>query len=71
MQKKSAEEVLKTMTELLLSYLEELYEYKDEDGQQFQYGERVAYTECLECIQEWEYAELNGLDFDIEEKYPL
>lgn len=71
MQKKSAEEVLKTMTELLLSYLEELYEYKDEEGQQFQYGERVAYTECLECIQEWEYAELNGLDFDIEEKYPL
>ena len=36
MQKKSAEEVLKTMTELLLSYLEELYEYKDEEGQQFQ-----------------------------------
>ena len=71
MQKKSAEEVLKTMTELLLSYLEELYEYKDEQGQQFQYGERVAYTKCLECIQEWEYAELNGLDFDIEEKYPL
>lgn len=71
MRKKNAEEVLEMMIELLLLYLEELFEYKDVEGQQFQYGERTAYTECLEWIQMWKYAELNGLDFDIEKRYPL
>ena len=71
MKKKSAEELLEMMIELLLVYIEELFEYKDVEGQQFQYGERLAYTECLEWIQEWKYAEINGLDFDIEKRYPL
>ena len=71
MQKRSSEEVLEMMIEWLLLYLEKLFEYKDVEGQQFQYGERTAYTECLEWIQEWKYAETNGLDFDIEKRYPL
>ena len=71
MQKKSSEEILETMIKLLLAYIEELYEYKNEENTLFQYGERTAYTECLEWIQLWRYAEINGLDFDIEEKYPL
>ena len=71
MKKKSAEEVLEMMIELLLIYVEELFEYKDIEGQQFQYGERLAYTECLEWIQMWKYAPINGLDFDIEKRFPL
>lgn len=68
---KSAEEVLEMMIRTLLVYIEELFEYKDTKDQQFQYGERSAYTECLEWIQSWRYAKINGLDFDIEQKYPL
>ena len=68
---RSAEDVLEMMIQTLLVYIDELFEYKDEAGQEFQYGERLAYTECLEWIQEWKYAQINGLDFDIEEKYPL
>ena len=71
METKSAEEVLEMMIKTLLVYLEELFEYKDIKTQQFQYGERLAYTECLEWIQSWEKAKINGLDFDIEQKYPL
>ena len=71
MDTKSAEEVLEMMIRTLLVYIEELLEYKDTKDQQFQYGERLAYTECLEWIQSWRYAKINGLDFDIEQKYPL
>lgn len=68
---KSAEDVLKKLIGILLLYLEELSGYKDVEGQQFEYGERLAYTECLECIQLWKRAKKYGLDFDIEKKYPL
>lgn len=68
---KNADEVLKRLIKLLLISLEELSEYQDLEGQQFEYGERLAYTECLECIQLWKEASQNGLDFDIEKRYPL
>ncbi len=68
---RNAEEVLEMMIEILLMYIDGLSNYKDVDGEQFEYGERLAYTECLEWIQEWKYAKQNGLDFDIEERYPL
>lgn len=71
MKKRSAKEVLESVIELLLKYISELFEYKDSETYQFQYGERTAYTECLEYIRQWEYAEACGLDFDIEEKYTL
>ena len=71
MQKKDAEELLEMMIELLLLYIDELFACKGEGDEMFQYGERTAFTECLEWIQLWRYAEVNGLDFNIEEKYPL
>ena len=44
---------VRDIDKLLLSYIDELYEYKDIEKAQFEYGERTAYTECLEWIQEW------------------
>ena len=54
-----------------MTYMEELFQCQGEERNEFQYGERTAYTECLEWIQMWKYADINGLDFDIEQKYPL
>ena len=71
MRKLKAEEVLKMLIDLLLEYIDDLKDYKDQESTQFQYGERSAYTECIEYIQLWERAEENGLTFDIEERYPL
>ena len=71
METRNAEDVLKMMIKLLTLYVEELAEYKNEDEQQFEYGEKTAYTECLEWIQTWKYAEINGLDFDVDSRYPL
>ena len=48
--------------------LEEIDKEKLDD---FLYGEKTAYVECLEIIQEWKKAKAFGLDFDIEKKYPL
>ena len=70
MEKKNSEEVLKMMIKLLLPYIDELATSKKE-GRQFEYGEKLAYTECLEWIQKWEYAECYGLNCDIEKRYPL
>lgn len=66
-----AEKVLQNLIKLLLEYLEELKDFKEDAGQMFCYGERLAYTECLEVIQQWDKAKLFGLDFNIEQKYPL
>lgn len=66
-----AANILKYMIDLLLSYLEELSSVKTIDENDFAYGEKTAYTECLEIVQLWEHARSYGLDFDIEKKYPL
>lgn len=71
MEKRDAEEVLKTMIELLILYVEELAECKNVAGQEFEYGEKTAYTECLEWIERWEDAKNNGLNFEVESRYPL
>ena len=71
MEKRNAEDVLKMMIEMLVLYVEELAEYKNEAGQQFEYGEKTAYTECLEWIKSWKDAKTNGLNFEIESRYPL
>ncbi len=65
---KSAEEVLKYLIGYLELCLDELYEAEEND---FVYGEKTAYVECLEIIQTWSKAKSSGLDYDIEKKYPL
>lgn len=68
MKKKSAEEILRGMSSLLRDYLEELDEISCTDkNYDFVKGEKVAYAECLEMMQSWEYAERAGLDYDVEE----
>ena len=71
MQKKTANELLNFLISLLSVYLEELSSASILDEDQFCYVEKNAYTECLEWIQEWEFAEANGLDFDVENRFPL
>ncbi len=66
----SAAAVLRFITRKLLMYLEELAGCDDSD-EEFVYGEKTAYVECLEWIQNWEEAAENGLNFEIEERYPL
>lgn len=63
----NAEETLKSLTETILANLREL-----NDMDPFISGEKHAYVECLEIIQDtWKEARQNGLDFDIEERFPL
>ncbi len=71
MQKKTANELLIFLISMLTNYLEELSSSSALDENQFCYGEKTAYTECLEWIQEWEFAEANGLNFEIENRFPL
>lgn len=66
-----AEDVLERMAARILEYLEELQCSKADDDDGYKYGEKTAYTECLEMIQRWEGAKRIGLDFEIEKKYPL
>ena len=68
---KNSEEILKKLIIFLNQNIKELLKYKDKAGEQFQYGERIAYTECLEIIQEWDKAKANKLNFEIEKRYPL
>ena len=68
---RNSDEILKTLIIFLKQNLKELSKYKDKTDQQFQYGEKIAYTECLEVIQDWENAKSNKLDFEIEKRYPL
>ncbi len=71
MQKKHAEKILKDLIDLLITYLIELSDVTDEPHTQFEYGEKYAYIECLEFLQWWEKANENGLDFDIEKRFPI
>lgn len=71
MRKKRIKRVLKELSKYLILCIEELREYKDTEEQTFQYGERVAYTECLECLQNLSKDSHCVPGFDIEKKYPL
>ena len=65
-----AKEVLEYMAKQLIEYLEEL-KNSDTKTSGFVYGEKTAYTECLEMIQLWKKAKEIGLDIDIEKKFLL
>ena len=71
MQKKNATEVLLHMIELLTEYLTELSDISDTLDQQFAYGEKTAYTECLELLAEWENAPQNDVMENVEKVFPL
>ena len=61
MKKHTAHDILIKITETLLKYLEELSCL--EKSNEFAYGERVAYIECLEIIQVDKFVEL-GYNFN-------
>ena len=71
MKRLKEKEILELMINVLISYLDEMKEYQDVESEQFKYGEKVAYIECLEYLQIWEKANEYGLNFDIEKRYPL
>ena len=62
----TAEEILARLMAVLLENLEDLKEAIDVPEQAFQYGEKTAYIECFEYIQDWEKAEKYDSDFDVE-----
>ena len=66
---RSAEGILKYLIDILEEDLEELNTLEVVDD--FSNGEKHACVECLEVIREWEKAEDYGLDYDIEERFPL
>ncbi len=67
----TAEETLTYLIEIVSSYLEELSQYDIYEKNAFIYGEKTAYVECLEILQKWKDARENGLNYDIEERFPL
>ena len=69
MQKKNADELIRFMIASLLLALDELSLSSENDL--FCYGEKTAYVECLEWLQQWEYAEVYGLNFTVENRFPL
>ena len=71
MQKLTATELLTYMIDLLTSYLIELSDVCDTPNQQFSYGEKTAYVECLEILAYWENADENGLNYEVENRFPL
>lgn len=71
MQKKTANELLIFLISLLTAYLEELSSSSALDADLFCYGEKTAYAECLELLQQWEFAKTNGLNFDVKNRFPL
>ena len=69
MQKKSSDELLEFVIFSLLLALEELSSVPNDNL--FCYGEKTAYVECLEWLQKWEKAEIYGLNFNVEKRFPL
>lgn len=64
---RTAEGILEYLIGLLEYYLKELNSIEGD----FFVGEKYAYVECLEIIQEWEMANKLGLDYNIEERFPI
>lgn len=71
MKKLTSNQTLRYLIELCTEYLDQLKDVKDSEDEQFLYGEKTAYVECLEIIQLWEHALTSGLDYDVESRYPL
>lgn len=68
---RGADQLLKVIADRLLAYLNDLKDCRDAKLTPFECGEKLAYTECLEMLQFYEKAKDIGLDFNIEERFPL
>ncbi len=71
MKEKTAVETLIYLIDLLVSYLEDFKNRNNLCNNEFILGERTAYVECLEILQMWKDAFKNGLNFDIEKRFPI
>ena len=67
--RRKADDILAYMISLLTLSLDELQSCDKHN--EFAYGEKTAYVECLEVIQDWNRAKEFGLNYDIEKRYPL
>ena len=66
-----AKKVLRYLIKTLIVYLEELAVFDATHINQFAYGEKTAYIECLQIVQFWRLSKKHGLNFNIESKFPL
>ena len=65
-----ASKILIYLANKIEDYLNQL-NAKDVENDEFSYGEKTALVECLEIIQLWDGAKQAGLDYVIEDRYPL
>ncbi|MBS5023627.1 MAG: hypothetical protein KH054_10795 [Firmicutes bacterium] len=56
---------------MISTFTDYLRELSEKENDEFGYGEKTAYVECLEIIQQWEKAKENGLDYEIEKFFSL
>ena len=63
----NAEEVLINLISIITLNLEELKNYSSKN--QFIFGEKTAYVECLEVIQSWEKSGQQNLNYNVQKKY--
>ncbi len=68
----SERDTLLTLIDYILPVLDELEEMDLEGKLDARgYGQKMALVECLEIVQRWKDAEKIGLDWDIEENFPV
>lgn len=67
----SAKKIFIYMKEIIEEYLDYINTMGNLENDDFTYGEKTAYVECLEMMQLWKGAKEIGLDYNIEERYPL
>ena len=68
--KMKEKQLIEYLITVILERLDDLYDEATEFNQ-FVFGERTAYVECLEIIQECIDAAQYGLAFKIEGRYPI
>ncbi len=68
---KTDRETLIALMTFLKHNLEELKDIRDDDENQFAYGEKVAYLECYERLGLWRDAAAYGWNPSAEDEYPL
>lgn len=66
--RRNAKETLGFLKEMLESNLAEL---NYSENNEFVYGEKTAYVECLEIIQQWDKSKKLGLTYNIQKRFPL